>query len=85
MLICNNCGCMNEDNALTCVNCRMQDGLSKLPGSKQEDGAVEMTMCVNCGNNFGSSLLRCPTCRFPVSKNRLSSGELPVIRNLKMG
>ncbi|MCE7042682.1 zinc ribbon domain-containing protein [Dyadobacter sp. CY312] len=90
MLVCNNCGSANTDDAVACSYCRMRSGFTQQPENETQKVISETVMCVNCGNHVGADLSRCPECRFPISRNILardfSKPDHSIFtRNLKAG
>lgn len=88
MLICNNCGCVHQQQVTICTQCRIPGDFTITPDQQHQAPVTESVMCVNCGNHIGSDLLRCPECRFPLDKSarhQTDKNLSPFTRNLKTG
>ncbi|KAA0992863.1 hypothetical protein [Dyadobacter aurulentus] len=87
MLVCNNCGTINESGAGACVHCRINDRFSQAPDSESTDQEKPARQCLNCGTMIGAHLPKCPECRFPVRNAEIAkhAGSLPVDRTYVLG
>jgi RNA polymerase subunit RPABC4/transcription elongation factor Spt4 len=66
MLICNNCGTINNSDATTCAHCRINGRFSQAPDPEATVDEMPEKQCQNCGTLIGAHLPKCPECRFPV-------------------
>ena len=87
MLVCNNCGTINESTARACSNCRINDRLSEAPDPESTDSEKPARQCLNCGTMIGAHLPKCPECRFPVRNAEIvkQAGSLLVDKTYVLG
>lgn len=77
MKLCKNCRTINNDEAASCVRCKMKDQLVSYNPEKTENWKKSMSelnavkslnnVCKNCGTPDYGKNSRCRKCNFPLS------------------
>lgn len=78
MKLCKNCRTINNDDATSCVRCKMKDQLvsydpertESWKKSRNQQHALDsdINICKNCGTPYYEESKRCRSCNFPLGK-----------------